>query len=69
MTLLQAALGWAIVIAASGAIWAAALTGRRRQARRDHSNHLTRMHATGQITDAGLDRLRAAIHAHRDGPA
>lgn len=67
MTLLQAALGWAIAIWAA-AIWAAALTVRRRQARHDHANHLDRMHATGQITDADLDRLRAAIHAHRDEP-
>jgi hypothetical protein len=66
--LLQVALGWAAGIVTGAVIWAAVLTGRRRQGRRDRIDHLNRMHAAGQITDQGVDRLRAAIRDHRNPP-
>lgn len=83
MTLIQAASIWAAAIAVGVTIFWFALTGRREQARRDRAywsrrvdamavertlnDPIRRTHAAGHVTDAGLDRLRAAIQAHTDG--
>lgn len=60
--LAQAAAIWALALAASVALLALAGANRKRQAVRDRARH----HANLPVTDQGADRLRRAIHDHRE---
>lgn len=52
---------WALALAVSVALLALAGANRKRQAARDRARH----HANLPVTDQGADRLRQAIHDHR----